>query len=832
MQKKIVYLIIFLSPLFLLGLNSPQYTGSDYIDIVLLIDSSGSMKKNDPNNLRLEAAKAFVDLANIGDQIAVLDFSTDCKIHSRLTVVKSEKDREKLKSCIDLVGSSGKMTDILTALEKALEVMKTGSKGGHSQAVILLTDGKLEIPKKSRFYGRQERGIREIAKKYETTGIGIWSVAYTKKADVDLLSRFARATGGTPYIAKKDIELLKVYINIFVDLKKKYRSFVIDIDVMPGKSFAKEVLTDEYVKEVTFAFSRSNREIKIDIQRPDGEFIEPDKAENIRIVEAEKYIIVRVIEPPVGKWNLSITGKGSVYGQVIETTDLLLVLNTEKEYFSIKDPIKISAKLMLKNVLVKDREILDGLKLNLKIISPDGGSDDIELFDTGEGGDEKVGDGIYSISYVGRALKGEYELHAVAEKKFFKREAKRRVSRGSIFEFLTKNINFGEVIKGEKAVYQLDAKSSYTDNQCFKPIILTFSAESQTDISTIESPTSEPEELIFPPGKDSKAQILLHTVELPYGSYKGQFKLDPVLKSKEKRPDKIDAEQIKPVNINFKLKVIAPVFELLTKDIDLGEVIKGKKAILSLSARSTYMNSRMFDVNILNEHHRLSFPPGEDSKAEIVLNTDNLPFGVYNDQLKLEPVAGAEEKIGIEPITPMNLSFKFEVISPPIPPNPLYLILSIALVFILCCLFILRIYEKNLPKFSGTLVYETSEGSMLQYPLLSIKKGFFKRLRRKGREIKIGKASSADIRLSGENIDDVHAVLRAEKSLKGRRVNVVINPAPGKEVTINDQPYSGISKALKHDDVIILGDQKVRYENFTLDQEDIFDFKDRYVEVE
>jgi Mg-chelatase subunit ChlD len=43
-------------------------------DVVLLIDSSGSMKRTDPFNFRKNAAKLFISLLGTDDRVAVMSF--------------------------------------------------------------------------------------------------------------------------------------------------------------------------------------------------------------------------------------------------------------------------------------------------------------------------------------------------------------------------------------------------------------------------------------------------------------------------------------------------------------------------------------------------------------------------------------------------------------------------------------------------------------------------------------------------------------------------------------------------------------------------------------
>ena len=81
------------------GQDDAQYTG---IDIVFVIDSSGSMSSNDKNGLRLQAAKNFVDKLGEFDRAAVVDFDSSARVYQPFT-----SDHELLYKAIEKVNSSG-----------------------------------------------------------------------------------------------------------------------------------------------------------------------------------------------------------------------------------------------------------------------------------------------------------------------------------------------------------------------------------------------------------------------------------------------------------------------------------------------------------------------------------------------------------------------------------------------------------------------------------------------------------------------------------------------------------------------------------------------------
>jgi VWFA-related protein len=103
-------------------------------NLVLLLDLSGSMR--DEIDLIKETATHFLDVISPQDSIAVVTFSTDVTIVSRLT-----RDREDLRESIDLMLAPTGGTAFYDALGYALAEILRRVKGQRN-AVIAITDGE------------------------------------------------------------------------------------------------------------------------------------------------------------------------------------------------------------------------------------------------------------------------------------------------------------------------------------------------------------------------------------------------------------------------------------------------------------------------------------------------------------------------------------------------------------------------------------------------------------------------------------------------------------------------------------------------------------------
>jgi Mg-chelatase subunit ChlD len=105
-------------------------------DVVLAIDSSGSMADNDPDNERLAAAHAFVAAMTTDDRAAVVDFDESAYVAAPLGSARADLD-----AAIDLIDANGG-TDLEYAVMRSIDELERASRTTSSRSVILITDGE------------------------------------------------------------------------------------------------------------------------------------------------------------------------------------------------------------------------------------------------------------------------------------------------------------------------------------------------------------------------------------------------------------------------------------------------------------------------------------------------------------------------------------------------------------------------------------------------------------------------------------------------------------------------------------------------------------------
>lgn len=148
-----------------------------YIDVALVLDSSGSMAWNDPNGLRKVGAKRLVDALLEQDQAAIVDFDYSGKLYQSLT-----SDKALLHAAIDRIDDWGG-TNISGGVSVGLNQLAGGPQD-RGRFMVLLTDG---VGTYSHYYTNLAAQL----------GVTIYTIGLGYDIDIPLLQEIAARTGGT-----------------------------------------------------------------------------------------------------------------------------------------------------------------------------------------------------------------------------------------------------------------------------------------------------------------------------------------------------------------------------------------------------------------------------------------------------------------------------------------------------------------------------------------------------------------------------------------------------------------------------------------------------------
>jgi Ca-activated chloride channel family protein len=189
------------------------------LDIVLVVDTSGSMSQVSPSgqtalNIAQEATKSFInDLDLSRDQVALISFS-----NNTILTQPFSRDLTTLEESIDSLSAEGE-TRLFDATHDAVELVTTLPQG--RKAIILLTDGQ---DTESRLT------IDDIRDRAEESSVPIYSIGLGSELNPIPLERLATLTGGR-YLNAPTSSDIGTNLNIIAEqLRKQYAiTFVSDI---------------------------------------------------------------------------------------------------------------------------------------------------------------------------------------------------------------------------------------------------------------------------------------------------------------------------------------------------------------------------------------------------------------------------------------------------------------------------------------------------------------------------------------------------------------------------------------------------------------------------
>ncbi|MFT4564808.1 MAG: hypothetical protein ACI9BW_004578, partial [Gammaproteobacteria bacterium] len=155
-------------------------------DVMLVLDNSGSMRKNDPQFLAKGAVTDFINTLDESYRAGVIIFDESVKQTIPLMPVDDSTKSALIKS-LDNIDYRGQLTDSPAAVERALYELKTHPREGAEQFIIFMTDGIVDTGKPEADIEKTKWLRDELAVDAAENGIKVFAIAFTEHADFFLI---------------------------------------------------------------------------------------------------------------------------------------------------------------------------------------------------------------------------------------------------------------------------------------------------------------------------------------------------------------------------------------------------------------------------------------------------------------------------------------------------------------------------------------------------------------------------------------------------------------------------------------------------------------------
>lgn len=379
-------------------------------DARILIDISGSMKQNDPQNLRRPALRMLVGLLPEDARAGVWTFGQYVNMLIPLGQVDAAW-KNKARAEAGNIASPGQFTNIEDVIKRSIADWE-GSATLYQRHLILLTDGMVDISKNPKKNAASRQYILEqLLPKLQSHDAQVHTIALSERADHELMRTLSRETGGW-YEQVNDAEhLQRVFLRIFEKVGRP--------DTVPLKD--NKFLVDSSIQEVTLLVFRKESAEPTQVITPSGaQFDAKSAPQNVSWHRDIGYDLLTISHPETGEWRIQAAMDPD--NRVIVVTDLKMRSSHLPSRFVLGEVLPVTVSFTNQGKQITRKDFLDVVNLKSGHTDSNGTGEARPIFDDGQDGDKAAGDGEFTLQ-VGQGLAaGKVELVILAQGKTFQRE--------------------------------------------------------------------------------------------------------------------------------------------------------------------------------------------------------------------------------------------------------------------------------------------------------------------------------------------------------------------------------------------------------------------------
>ena len=300
------------------------------LDLVVVVDSSGSMRSSDTNRTALDAVRMLVNMMPAKDsRVGIVSFNTDASVLTRdasgkntLISLEDFTGVETIRSDVSTIVYSGG-TGIGNAVKVATDLLDSKSDGEHTKAIILFTDGVNDFGYNKLALSECEENEVDAIKWAKTNDCYIYCVGYdyvTSSGESSMgaggeglqkLQNIADSTSGTCKAIHNISDIEQLLIDFLADVcDLNYKT----IATIPGDGGFHEcvipVSPSVIEANIRIAGGGANaiKAGKIRLYDPSGKEIQLANSGNVRYDTDATAASIKVVLPKSGDWRLTVEG--------------------------------------------------------------------------------------------------------------------------------------------------------------------------------------------------------------------------------------------------------------------------------------------------------------------------------------------------------------------------------------------------------------------------------------------------------------------------------------------------------------------------------------------
>jgi hypothetical protein len=347
------------------------------VSLLVMLDSSGSMQDNDPQEIRKVATQALVSLLSPTDEVAVFEFDAVARSLTGKPTWLTSGQRDQISTAIQHAGHGGQFTDFRAALQEAQGAF-AGVPNSHRKVILLLSDGILEPNPLDDVYTPNNYGYRlaiagasrekrraineeyrarlspvarrmlseQILSGLASSGVEVFTVALSTSADREFLQQIAAATTQHPteshsFYAGRATDLVRIFASLL-----QYWSDLTIFQTLPGEIVSgrpEQFYLDEFVlaPRVLVLIDGQGEPV---ITTAEGAKEEPDPGGNKSLMT---FNLTR--SSPPSRWSLGfVSGSGAYSALVVGRDKMAITVTGLKHQYRFGESIEAQVELQTK----------------------------------------------------------------------------------------------------------------------------------------------------------------------------------------------------------------------------------------------------------------------------------------------------------------------------------------------------------------------------------------------------------------------------------------------------------------------------------------------------
>lgn len=184
------------------------------MDLVFVIDNSGSMRKNDPHSITPKVVETFVRQLPESAQVGVVLFDQNARILSPMSRISGKQDGSEIIAGLKKIDYRGQFTNTPMGMERAIYELKIHGRPLAEKAIVLITDGIVDTGDPVKDQELTQWLKKDLTAQSRQLAIRVFGIAFTENADFSLIQTLALRTGGEYFRTHEASEISSVLTQV------------------------------------------------------------------------------------------------------------------------------------------------------------------------------------------------------------------------------------------------------------------------------------------------------------------------------------------------------------------------------------------------------------------------------------------------------------------------------------------------------------------------------------------------------------------------------------------------------------------------------------------